>query len=458
MDPRIVKLVESLNEGRIGRRAFLTRAAALGLSAGFAGQLMRSAPAAAQDASPAAGGEDVVGNPAIPHITTTDKGSITLYSSWPFTGSMKQLGSDAIEASKMALEDLGNAAGGFALVYEPLDSGIAANNGGWDPGKESENANKAINDADCMAYLGTYNSGASKISIPITNGAGLSQISFGNTYPGLTKAIEGATEPGEPDIYYPSGVRNFMRTVPSDEIQGGAVANWAINQQGRKKTYTLHDNSLYGKGVALLYNESFKELGGESLGFEGYDPKATDYQSLMTKIADMGPDVLYVGATVENNPAKVLLDMRSLMPVDEVMFLGPDGLINQDFINGAGPDAEGAYVTFAGLPPSALKGIGADYAARMTERLGHTPDSYAAYAYEVMTVVVQAIDKAQEKDRAKILDAMFHTTDFHSLLGGVWHFTETGDTSSTTVSINRIEPDDSGKLIFNYLETIGSAS
>ena len=36
-------------------------------------------------------------------------------------------------------------------------------------------------------------SGASKISIPITNEAGLAQISYAATYPGLTKAIEGLT-------------------------------------------------------------------------------------------------------------------------------------------------------------------------------------------------------------------------------------------------------------------------
>ena len=48
----------------------------------------------------------------------------------------------------MALEDFGNAAGGFALEYEALDDGIAANNGGWDAGKETENANKVINDAE----------------------------------------------------------------------------------------------------------------------------------------------------------------------------------------------------------------------------------------------------------------------------------------------------------------------
>ena len=57
---------------------------------------------------------------------------------------MEGIGVDAFEAAKLAFADFGNMAGGFAIEYVPLDSGIAANNGGWDPGVESANANQAI--------------------------------------------------------------------------------------------------------------------------------------------------------------------------------------------------------------------------------------------------------------------------------------------------------------------------
>ena len=311
MDRRFETLVEQLQRGTIDRRTFMVRAVALGFSASAIGAALRGGRVAAQDATPEAKASSI-GNPAIPHITTTDKGTIKLYSSWPLTGAYEQIGGDAVQAIKMALDDYGNAAGGFALQYQALDDGIAANNGGWDAGVESANANQVIADADAMVYLATYNSGAAKISIPIMNSAGMAMISYANTYPGLTKAVEGATEQGEPDNYYPSGKRNYMRTVPADDIQGVAGANWAYETKGARKAYILDDQSLYGHGVAVVFNNQFKKLGGEVLGAEGYDPKAPDYQALMTKIADMGPDIVYVGATVDQNPAKVLLDMRSL--------------------------------------------------------------------------------------------------------------------------------------------------
>ncbi len=69
-----------------------------------------------------------------------------------------------------------------------------------------------------MVYIGTFNSGAAKISIPILNAADVVMISPANTYTGLTKPGKG--EPDEPDKYYPNGKRNYTRVIPADDLQG----------------------------------------------------------------------------------------------------------------------------------------------------------------------------------------------------------------------------------------------
>ena len=144
------------------------------------------------------------------------------------------------------------------------------------------------------------------------------------------------------------------------------------------------------------------------------------------------------------------------MPPDQVIALVPDGLFTSTYIEGAGDAAEGTFVTFAGFPPSELTGPGADYATRITEILGHAPDAYAVYAYEVAAVVIQAIDKVQEKDRGAILDAMFATENFRSLLGHTWSFTDTGDTDSASMSVNEIRRNDQGQLDLAFGEAISS--
>lgn len=459
MDARFDDLVEQLRAAKIDRRTFAVRAAALGVSALGIGAALRAQGAAAQDATPegSPGASPVaspgatpsgtpttaaeIGQPGIAHSTDTSQGRINLYSSWPMSGASEQIGGDSAESVRLAVELYGGAAGGFALTYEPLDDGLAANNGAWDQAREAENATRVLNDPDAVAYIGTYNSGAAEVAIPILNQAvpPMGMVSPANTAVGLTKALEGVTEPDQPGRYYPTGVRNYMRVVPTDDIQGGASANWAYDVLGARRAYVLHDNQIYGQGVAAVFRDVFQSLGGEILGFEAYQADAPDYQALMTSVADAGPDIVYVGAIVNLNTSKVLQDMRSVMPADQVAFLGPDGLINQAFVDGAGEAAEGAYLTFSGVTPQQLEGAGADWYSRMKERIGgREPDAYSVYAYEAAIVVLQAIDRVGAKDRRAILDAMFATEGFQGLLG-TWSFDENGDRDSVTVSLNVVE-------------------
>jgi branched-chain amino acid transport system substrate-binding protein len=454
MDARYHALVEKLQAGELDRRTFMVRAAALGISA-FVAQGTLLSVAGAQDATPAGGAAsgdltpENLGVEGVEHITTTDKGVINIYSSWPMTGASEQIGGDSAAAVKFAFEIFGNAAGGFAINYEALDDGIAANNGSWDAAKETENATMAVNDPDCMAYIATYNSGAAEAAIPVTNEAGLAQISPANTAVALTKESPANPE-GYPDVLYASGKRNYMRLVPADDIQGGASANFAFNDLGAKKAYVLHDNQTYGLGVATVFNDTFLELGGEVLGMEAFDANAPEYQALMTKIASTQPDIVYLGAIVNLNASKLLQDLRIQMPADQVAFMGPDGLVNQAFIDGAGDAAEGAYITFGGLPPDELESMGGMAKAwydGMVERVGHVPDAYSDYSFECGICTAQTIDVVGEKDRAAILDAMFQTKDFRGLIG-TWSFSETGDTTATTISLNQVED---GQIVFQQV-------
>lgn len=442
VDSRFAMLVDQMRSGKIDRRTFLARAAALGVGASALSQVM---PAMAQDSTPegsaaGASGELVpenLGMEGIEHTTDTSKGTINLYSSWPMTGASVQLGGDSAEAIRLAVDIWGGAAGGFAIKYEPLDDGLAANNGSWDAAKEAENASMVVNDEDAVAYIATYNSGAAEAAIPIMNEAGMGMISPANTAVQLTK--ENPVNPeGYPDVLYASGKRNYMRVVPADDFQGKAGANFSINTLGNKTAYILHDNQTYGRGLAEVFRLEFERLGGEVLGFEAFDPNAPEYQALTTKVASMAPDIVYMGAIVNLNPAKVLQDLRDQLSADDCAFMGPDGIMNDAFVEGAGEAAEGAYITFGGLPSSALEGPGAVWAEMMKERVGHEPDAYAAYSFECAVVVLQAIDKVGEKDRAKILDAMITTKDFRGLTN-TWSFTETGDPDTATLSVNIVK-------------------
>jgi branched-chain amino acid transport system substrate-binding protein len=442
-DSQFQHLVQQFRTGSIDRRTFLVRASALGVGAAAVLGAGNAFAQATPEASPVSGSTDTVsltpenlGVAGVVHSTDTSKGTINLYSSWPMTGASVQLGGDSSAAVAFAVEIWGGAAGGFKINYQALDDGIAANNGAWDATAEASNATEVVNDADAVAYIATYNSGAAEASIPITNGAGMFQISPANTAVQLTKQNE-ANPSGYPDVLYPSGKRNYARVVPADDIQGSASANWAVSTDGAKKVYILHDNQTYGKGVASVFQTTFEQLGGEVVGFEAFDPAAPEYQALSTKVGNAGPDFIYIGAIVNLNASKLVQDLRDILSPDDATIMGPDGLVNQAFVDGAGDAAEGMFITFGGLPANQLQGVGKEWYDTFKAKVGHEPDAYAVYSFECAVTVLQAIDKVGEKDRAKILDAAMATKDFRGLIG-TWSFTETGDTTATTISLNKV--------------------
>jgi len=360
------------------------------------------------------------------------QGTIKIVSSLPRTGSSKGQTDTIVNSFKMALDEVQSKVGGATIQLVDMDDATAAR-GAWDAAKEAENANTALNDPDVMVYLGTFNSGAAKVSIPILCKANLGMISPANTYPGLTKKIEGAVEANEPDVYYEGGCkRNYTRVVPSDEIQGAAAAKWS-KDLGGTKAYVLDDTELYGHGIAVVYAATAPKVGLQVVGGpEGIDSKATDYRALAQKVRQSGADVVFYGGITQNNAGKLWQDLRATLGND-VKLMGPDGIYEQAFLDAAGPAAEGTFITFGGVPPSKLSGTGSQWYTKYKQTFNSEPEAYAGYGYEAMKVALDAIQRAGRKDRVAIRDAIFATRNFNGVLG-TWNFTDTGDTSLTNMS------------------------
>ena len=116
------------------------------------------------------------------------------------------------------------------------------------PEATQANARKVAQDKNAVVYIGEFNSGASAISIPILNEAGIPQVSPANTAVGLTTNEPGA-EPGEPDKYYPTRQAHLRPHRPEDTIQGAALAT-LMKQDGCTKVAIANDKEVYGAGLA----------------------------------------------------------------------------------------------------------------------------------------------------------------------------------------------------------------
>jgi branched-chain amino acid transport system substrate-binding protein len=365
---------------------------------------------------------------------TGGKGEVEIWSSLPRQGSSKAQSDTMVNAINMAIEESSGVAGGYTIKYVDKDDSTAAA-GKWDEATEIKNANDAVANDKLVAYIGTLNSGAAKLSIPILCAKGIAMISPANTAVGLTKAAE----PGEPDKYYPNGCkRNYTRVIPNDALQGNAGAVWAA-KLGAKTVYILDDTEVYGKGIADVFNARAADNGLTVAGRDGIDGKAPDYKALAEKIKATNPDLVYYGGITQNNAGQLWRDLRDAMP--DVKLMGPDGVYESEFVQAAAAAAEGSYITFGGVPPDQLTGAGADFVKKYNEKYPNAPaEAYTAYAYEAAKVVLAAIEKAAAQNPADVTALrelvraeIAATKDFSGALG-TWSFDADGDTTSTQMS------------------------
>ncbi len=355
--------------------------------------------------------------------------TVKVVSCLPRTGSAKAQTDTIVNGIQMALEEAGYKAGDFKIAYEDWDDATAAA-GDWEQFQVANNADRAVKDADVMVVIGHYNSGAAKISMPILNKADILMISPANTWPGLTKPGKGEAQ--EPEKYRPTGKVNYTRVVPADDLQGPLGADWA-KSMGVKTVFILDDRSVYGKGIADLFEKECEEIGLEVGGHEGIDPKQQEYKALMTKIKGSAPDLVYFGGTTQSNGGQILKDSMAVGLTCK--FMVPDGCFEDAFITSAGAENvnDRCFVTFGGMPPDQLTGKGKEFVERYVKKFGTKPQGYAVYGYEAGQVAVEAIKRAGKKDRNAIREACLSIKDFDGALGK-WSFDENGDTTLKTMS------------------------
>jgi branched-chain amino acid transport system substrate-binding protein len=366
-------------------------------------------------------------------------GSIKIVSDLPMQGANRAQTTTMVNAIKLAIQQRDGEVAGLKIDYEALDD-ATAQAGQWDPAKCAENAQKAAQDEAVIGWIGPFNSGCAATQIPTLNEAGLAMVSPANTYTGLTKPTP---DPSEPDKYYPTGERNYARVIVTDVQQGQAAATF-LQDEGFESVYILDDKETYGKGVADEFQKAAEGLGIEIVGREGIDGSASNYRSLMNKIADADADAIYFGGIIENNAAQIIKDkVGAGMSNEDVAFIGPDGIFVDTLLSQGGDSVEGIYVTFGGIPPQELGQEGQDFIDAYNKKYDDDVQPYTAYAYEAANVMLDAIERAADEaggvpERQAVVEQVFATEDFEGVLG-TWSFDDEGDTSLTELSVQTVD-------------------
>jgi branched-chain amino acid transport system substrate-binding protein len=381
-------------------------------------------------------------------------GTLNVYSSLPLQGASRPQTTAMVEGIRLALQQNNGKAGDFTIKYTSLDDSTAQA-GTWTPEATQANAERVAQDDNAVAYIGEFNSGASVVSIPILNEVPIAQISPANTAVGLTTDEPGADK-GEPDKYYPSGERHYLRIVPKDTIQGAAIST-LMQEDGCQNIYILNDREVYGAGLSRNIENSANEIGLEVLANEGIDPKAPNFRSQAAAMKSANADCFVFSGITANGAVQLYKDVSAALP--NAKLYGPDGVAESGFSDpaegGIPADVAGKVkVTVATLSPDQYPPEGQRFFDEYKQTYDVTSvDPYAIYGYEAMKLVLDTCQRLGPDcaDREAMIDALFETTGRESVLG-TYDIDENGDTTITDYGVYTVED---GELVFD--QTIKAA-
>jgi branched-chain amino acid transport system substrate-binding protein len=297
----------------------------------------------------------------------------TVYTSVPRHGVSVSAADEVLAGERRALAERRGRAGGLRVRLRELPATDDRDHP-WDPGLVASNAHRAADDPTAVAYLGELDYGATAVSLPITNDAGLLQVSPGDGLTSLTRRPPGRPRAG-PERYYPAGRRSFVRLGPSDLDEARALVS-EVKSRGARRLAVVFDREIYGRELAAQVTTLAREQGITPVAAEEYRGRVDDIPDIARKLGEADPDVVVQLGVAGRGTIPMLVAVSDRLP--GVPMLASSGML-------ALPELA--------LPPE----------PEQIEAVGPALKPETA-GYEAMRLVLAAIDRGG-RDRRRVIAA-----------------------------------------------------
>ncbi len=282
--------------------------------------------------------------------------------------------------------------------------------------------------ANVVAVVGPICSGGTRASLKTYDTAGITHISPSATAGDLTaRAIRAAEGP----------YVTFFRVPPLNADEAREQANYMKDKLKVKKVFVVFDTDDYGKGLSSDFQGFWKAGGGTVVGSpSGIEKKTTDFKAIITSIKQAKPDAVYfAGFFAEATP--FIQQLRADAETKAIIFMGSDGVKNDEFITGAKEAAEDTYHALPGVQGGGFAAYKAKYKDAETATFG-------AEGWDAMTAIIKALEKVATDSGGKLtidlkkLNEEIKKTKFEGASGTV-AFKANGDREGAEVRIFQVK-------------------
>ena len=320
----------------------------------------------------------------------------------PITGTQAVMSEDLMTGFKLAQEEI-NAAGGVLgkqveLIIEDTETRPA-------PGMDA--ARKLIDVDKVQVISGGFSSG---VALPIAKYC-------------QEKGILAVFQPPTSPLFREVGDYIFLTNV-LDNYKGKVIADFAIQDSGKKKFATMFMNNAFGKMLMKESLKNLKALGAEIVTEVVYELNKVDYKAELQRLFAKKPEVVI--ATFYAKEGMVAAKQAYEM-----------GLLDVNKVPWYVPEMTSSFASAVKEIPQVVEGIkglnpldpGALYIEKFKKKLGRDPiTAYAAMNYDALILIAMAANFAQSTDPKAIRDNMRNIDDWYKgqSTGGDKRFDEDG--------------------------------
>lgn len=313
----------------------------------------------------------------------------------PLSGQDAQYGEQWKRGFDLALEQI-NANGGInghPLNYDFEDSRS-------DPRQAVAIAQKFVDDKRILLELGDLSSGASMAASPIYQRAGLVQFGFTNSHPDFTK-----------------GGDYMWSTAISQAEEQPLLANYVTKGLGFKKIAVLYLNTDWGRTSKDIFARAAVENGAQVVAAEGYQPNEKDFRATLTRVKSASPDSLVL-ISYYSDGAQIVRQARASGMHEPIAAVG--SVYSPKFLDLGGDAVNGVYTEsnfFPGDPRPEVQ----SFVQRYRAKYNADPDTFAARAYDAMTLAAEVI-RRYGPTRSAVHDGFAKIDNVPSVIFGKFRF------------------------------------
>jgi branched-chain amino acid transport system substrate-binding protein len=313
---------------------------------------------------------------------------------------------------------------GHPIELQAEDDGCSAE-GGQAAGQ------KIVSDPSIVAVVGTSCSGAGVPMSEVVSEAGYVMVSPSNTSPALT----------DPGVAWNPG---YLRSAHNDEVQGRAMARFAIEELGVTTAAAIHDGDPYTEGLAKVFADSFAQMGGMIVEFTAVNKGDTDMRPVLAAVAAAGPPELIYYPVFTAEGGFLTKQAKEVSGLEDTILAAADGMISAAAIEAVGEAGEGMY--FSG-PDLSFSGATYDeFLAKYVEDYGSEPISvFHAHSFDAANMIFACVEAVGVEEggslhvgRQAMRDCLYATTEFEGITGSLT-CNEYGDCADAKIAVNQLQ-------------------